>query len=206
MTSRSISIIFISVLFLSISCGNDKFIVTIDNQYEIVDQEKVVVLQTTRTLTLDSLPIAVLTKIMNYNNDSRIEFLTGLRKDDGLQNYMLDSIYYDSASNDTLKKSFIYNGQDWHLTQNFHKKFRFDKQIYYFMTERQNVNERYYKKEIFYRFNSDSKLISETEFECNGKTECDSTTRKEFFYSSIGNLDSTVFYVWKNNEWARFVK
>ena len=67
---------------------------------------KQLVSQTIKTLRqTDSLPIAILTRVSNQSNDVRLKYLTGLSKEDGLQDYLLDSIYYDKIGNDTLKKS-----------------------------------------------------------------------------------------------------
>src|SRR5690606_32773620 len=129
---------------------DDSFVQT-EDQYETIDGKEQIVSQLVKTLRVsDSLPIANLTKVYNYNNDIRLQYLTGLTKEDGLQDYLLDSIYYDKLGNDTLKKSFVHLNNEWQPTQTFYKKFSAGKKVSYFMTERPFKKDRYFKKEIFY--------------------------------------------------------
>ena len=192
---------------LASSCIRDKddFIIQTENQYETIDGEKQIVSQTIKTLrNSDSLPITILTKVSNYRNDTRMKHLTGLTKEEGLQNYLLDSIYYDKTGNDTLKKAFVYLGNNWQPTQTFYKKFTVDKLVSYFMTERPFKKDHYFKKEIFYSYNDSGNILTETEVECNKKNECDSVFKEKYIYNSAGKLDSTIVYVWKNNEWREY--
>lgn len=197
------------LIILTASCNSDKqkFIIQTENQYDTIDGKKQIVSQTIKTLRMtDSLPISILTKVSNYNNDIRLKYLTGLGQDDGLQDYLLDSIYYDNIGNDTLKKSFVHLDNNWQPAQTFYKKFTADKQVSYFMTERPFKKDHYFKKEIFYAYNNTGNILTETEVECHQINDCDSIFKKKYIYSSTGKLDSTIFYTWKNNEWTEHKK
>jgi hypothetical protein len=194
---------------LTVSCNSDKekYIIQTEDQYDTIDNKKEIVSQTIKTLRIsDSLPIAILTKVSNYNNEIRLKYLTGLNKEDGLQEYLLDSLYYDNFGNDTLKKSFVQLDNNWQLAQTFYKKFRADNQVSYFMTERPFKKDYYFKKEIFYAYNNAGNILTETEVECRLKNECDSIFKKKYIYNVPGKLDSTISYIWKNNEWTEFKK
>ena len=202
-----ITILFLTILTVSCNSDEQKFINQTENQYDTIEGKKQVVLQTVKTLRIsDSLPIAILTKVSNYNNDTQLKYLTGLNKEDGLQDYLLDSIYYDKNGNDTLKKSFVHLDNNWQPSQTFFKKFTADKQVSYFMTERPFKKDHYFKKEIFYAYNKTGNILTETEVECHQRNECDSIFKKKYIYSSMGELDSTIFYTWKNNEWTEHKK
>jgi hypothetical protein len=124
-------------LILTVSCKSDNALtVKTENRYELVDGKREVVEQVIKHLTKsDNKPISRLTRVFNYNSDVRIEQLTGLTKDKGLQDYLLDSIYYDSKGNDTLIVHFVHLGK-WHRTQRTRKKFRTDNRIEHLITER----------------------------------------------------------------------
>ena len=202
-----ITILFLIILTVSCSSDKLKFIIQSENQYDTIEGKKQVVSQTIKTLRVtDSLPISILTKVFNYNNDTRLKYLTGLGKEDGLQDYLLDSIYYDKVGNDTFKKSFIHHDNNWQSAQTFYKKFRADKQISYFMTERSFKKNHYFKKEIFYLYNNAGSILSETEVECHKKNECDSIFKRQYIYKSTGKLDSTIYYIWKDGKWAELRK
>lgn len=205
---RQFSTILLLTL-LTVSCNSDKekYIIQTEDQYETIDGKKQIVSQTIKTLRrTDSLPIAILTKVSNFNNDTRLKYLTGLSKEDGLQDYLLDSIYYDINGNDTLKKSFVHLDNSWQPTQTFYKKFGADKQISYFMTERTFKKDHYFKKEIFYAYNNAGNILTETEVECHKENDCDSIFKKKYVYNETEKLDSTISYIWKNNEWKEFKK
>lgn len=72
------------------------------------------------------------------------------------------------------------------------------------MTERPFKKNHYFKKEIFYSYNNDGNLATETEAECHLRNECDSIFKKRYIYSLAGKLDSTVSYVWENKAWSEF--
>jgi len=204
---RQIAILLITLLTISCNMNKGDFITKIEEQYETIEGREQIVSQTITTLRVsDSLPISVLTKVSNYSNDYRLQYLTELSKENELQDYLQDSIYYDKFANDTLKKSFVYLDNRWQLTQIFHKKFRADKQVSYFMTERPFEKNSYFKKEIFYTYNSSGKVLTETEVECLQRTDCDSIFKKEYVYDVTGKLDSTISYIWINDEWSRFKK
>lgn len=185
------------------SCSQKQnLIVQTDDKYEVIDGRKQIVAQTIKTLRkVDSLPIKIVTKIFNYEDDIRIKYSTGLSKQDGLQEYLMDSIFYDSKGNDTLKKSFVRLSNKWQPAQIFYKRFRFDNQVNYFMTERPFKKGTYFKKEIFYSYNDNAKLLKETEVECRQRNLCDSTFRRQYLYNSNGKLDSTFSYIWRNGKW-----
>ena len=200
-------IVSMLLIFLIASCSVDEngFIVQSENQYEIINGKNILVGQVIRTLRIsDSLPVAVLTKVSNYQNDTRIQYMTGLTEKDGIQNYLLDSLYYDETGNDTLKKSFVHQNKKWQPTQIFYKKFGKYNRVTYFMTERPYKKDRYSKKEIFYSYNSDGNIATQTEFECLTITDCDSVFKERYIYDPTGEVDSTVSYIWENNEWVEF--
>ena len=204
---RQIAILLITLLTISCNVNKDDFITKTEEQYETTEGREQIVSQTITTLRVsDSLPISILTKVSNYSNDYRLQYLTELSKENELQDYLLDSIYYDKFANDTLKKSFVYLDNRWQLTQIFHKKFRADKQVSYFMTERPFEKDSYFKKEIFYAYNSLGKVSTETEVECFQKTDCDSIFKKKYIYDVTGKLDSIISYIWINDEWSIFKK
>jgi hypothetical protein len=187
--------------------GNEEFFLKTEEKYEIVDGKKEIASETIKTLRVsDSLPVVILTKVSNYGNDARMQYLTHLTKEDGLQDYLLDSIYYDKFGNDTLKRSYVCIGKNWQPAQISRKQFRPDKQVNHLMTERPFKQNSYFRKEIFYSYNDNGKIISETELECTEKTVCDSTFKINYLYNLSGNNDSTVSYIWKNNEWIEFKK
>lgn len=196
------------LIIFTISCNsNSGIFIKTENQYETIDNKRQLVSQTIKTLrSSDSLPVAILTKVSNYNNDVRLKYLTGLKKEDGLQDYLLDSLYYDQFGNDTLKRSFVNLAKTWHLAQTLYKKYREDTQVSYFMSERDFNNDLYFKKEIFYKYNNLGNILTETEVECHQKNDCDSTIKIKYFYNSTGQLDSKIFYLWKNNEWTEHKK
>jgi len=202
-------ILFLTLLtVLAVSCNSDEGTFTqTEDQYEIIDGKKQIVSQTIKTLRkTDSLPVVILTKVSNYNNDVQMKYLTGLSKEDGLQNYLLDSIYYDKFGNDTLKMSFVHLNNNWQPAQIFYKEFTDDKQVSYFMTERPFKKDHYFKREVFYIYNNQGNILTETEVECHRKNKCDSIFKKKYVYNSANQLDSTIFYTWRNNEWAEFKK
>ena len=204
---RQIATLLITLLTISCNMNKGDFITKIEEQYETIEGREQIASQTITTLRVsDSLPISILTKVSNYSNDYRVQYLTELSKENELQDYLQDSIYYDKFANDTLKKSFVYLDNRWQLTQIFHKKFRADKQVSYFMTERPFEKNSYFKKEIFYTYNSSGKVLTETEVECLQRTDCDSIFKKEYVYDVTGKLDSTNSYIWINDEWSRFKK
>ena len=191
------------ILLTTASCSQNKnWIVLTNDKYEIVDGKKQIVAQTVKMLRrTDSMAIKIVTKIFNYENDTRLRYSTGLSKQDGLQDYLMDSIFYNSKGNDTLKKSFVRLNNKWQPTQIFYKRFRFDNQVDYSMTERPFKEGYYFKKEIFYLYNDKAKLLTETEVECRQKNSCDSTLRRQYLYNSSDKLDSTFSYSWRNGNW-----
>lgn len=186
-------------LILTVSCKPEsEFIINIKDRYEVVDGKKEVVEQVIQSLRKsDNKPVSRLTRIFNYDDDVRIEYATGLTKDDGLRDYLLDSIYYDSNANDTLKISYVHLDK-WYKTQLTRKEFRPDNQVEYFRTERQIKGS--FKMEIFYKYLSSGRLFSKTEFECSHLVACDSVFKTTFRYDSNGAVDSTM-YTWHDNKW-----
>lgn len=75
------------------------------------------------------------------------------------------------------------------------------------MTERPFKKDYYSKREKFYVYNKNGKILTETEAECIirnaafSRCGCDSTFKKEYIYNPTGKLDSTIYYIWTNNEW-----
>jgi hypothetical protein len=204
---RISTIILFAVLTLPSCSQKPNSITQIENKHEIVDGKKQIVGQTIKTLRQgDSLPIKVITKIFNYENDLRLKYTTGLSKEDGLQEYLMDSIFYDNNGNDTMKKSFVRLSNNWQPTQIFYNRFRSDNKVDYFMTERPFKQGYYFKKEIFYTYYDKGNLFTETEVECRQRNVCDSTFKRKYFYNSSGKLDSTLLYSWRHSSWTQIKK
>jgi hypothetical protein len=195
--------IFALVLILMISCkSGDQFIITTEDSVRMIGNKREVIEQIVQTLRKsDNKPITKVTRLCNYDDDVRIKYRTGLSKENGLQDYLLDSIYYDENGNDTLRESFVRINNKWMKTQLFRKTFRVDNQVQYFMTERHIEGRTKYKREIFYKYSDRGNILSETEFECSKMVACDSLSKKRFFYNSKGSVDSTVSYVWFDKTW-----
>jgi hypothetical protein len=149
----------------------------------------------------DSLLYSEMTKLSNYNDDYKIFLLTGIEKKDGLKEFLLDSIFYDSQNNDTLKRCYIFRDNEWKLKQCFSKSFRLDRQLNYFKTERPNDLVKY-KREIFYWYDSLNRCNTETSFECSKNRICDSIRKKIYFLSLSNKIDSTQYFYWKENIWV----
>jgi hypothetical protein len=196
------------IVIITQSCSqSNNFIKQKEDKYQVVDGKRQIVAQTIKTLRkIDSLPVKVITKIFNYENDTRLLYLTGLSKEDGLQEYSMDSIFYDNNGNDTLTKSFVHLNNNWKPTQIFLKRFSSDKRIKYFMIERPFKKDNYFKKETFYIYNNSGNLSSETEVECRQKNVCDSTYKRKYVYSISGKLDSTISYSWRNSNWGEIYR
>ena len=196
-------ILFFFLLTSSGCAQKNNFIEKVDNKYEVVDEKKQLVGQIVKQLRQkDSLPVTILTKVFNYEDDTRLKYLTGFSKKDGLQPYLVDSIFYDLNGNDTMTKSFARLNNAWQPIQLFYKRFRSDNKVDYFMTERSFKKDYYFKKEIFYLYNDNGKLLSETEAECRQRNNCDSTFKKQYIYSENGKVDSIISFSWKNNSWV----
>jgi hypothetical protein len=194
---------FALVLTLMISCkSGDQFKIITEDSVRVIGNKREVIEQIVQTLRKsDNKPIAKLTRLCNYDDDIRIKYLTGLSKENGLQDYLLDSIYYDANGNDTLKESFVRIDNKWMKSQFYRKTFRADNQVQYFVTERHPEGRTMYKREIFYKYSDLGNILSETEFECSEMVSCDSLSKKLFFYNSKGAVDSTVSYVWFDKRW-----
>ena len=161
-----ITLIITSTIF-SCSSSKDEQETVKEIKYEVVDGEKVATEEIIKLLRkIDNKPISILTRISNYTNDSRIKSLTNQSAEDGLNDYILDSLFYDSKGNDTLKISYLKINGGWQPTQLFKKKFNENDSIVYWETERPFKPNHYYRREIYYRYNNDNKVKYKTEFEC----------------------------------------
>jgi hypothetical protein len=173
-----------------------------DESYEVVDGNKTLVGQTISTYRKSDNNLRVkLVRIFNYKDDPRIYQLSGLKKDNGLSDYTLDSIYYDKRGNDTLKVSYISVGGKWVKTMSYKMRFRPDNTVYYSKMERHNDPK--FTNETFYSYNEAGKVTRETEYRCSVKAPCDSTYKKLYYYSSAQRLDSMVNFTWENKKWQR---
>lgn len=198
------NLLFLLVFLSSCNFAEDGYYTKTTTKNELVDNKPVVVSEKIETFRMsDHKRTAVLTKVFNYDDDIKIKTLTGLTKKDGLQNYLLDSIFYDKMGNDSLKKCFVFIDKQWQLTQIFIQKFDQNNKIIFYMTERPFSGMQYYKKEIYYKYNSFGKILSETEFECNQNT-CDSIFKKEYIYNSENKLEKQIFYTGKKGTWKEF--
>ena len=140
-------------------------------------------------------------RVFNYNNDPRIFQLTGLKKENGLSDYTLDSIFYDKRGNDTLKVSYVSAGGKWVKSMSYKMRFRPDNAVYYSKMERHNDPK--FTNESFYTYNEAGKVIRETEYRCSVKAPCDSTYKKVYYYSASQHLDSMANFTWENKKWQR---
>lgn len=171
------------------------------SEFKMVKGKKELVGQRIRTIELATdRVITELTQIYNFNDDARLQS-TGYFKKDGFQDYLLDSIFYDSIGNDVLKISYSLKNKKWNATQSFKKKYSAERKIEHFITERLNSTSDY-RKEILYKYNKSGLVSSETEFECSAMVKCDSIFKKKYFYNLHETLDSIISYKWENNRWV----
>jgi hypothetical protein len=124
-----------------------------------------------------------------------------LKKENGLSDYTLDSIYYDKRGNDTLKVSYISVGGKWIKTMSYKMRFRPDNAVYYSKMERHNDPK--FTNETFYSYNGAGKVTRETEYRCSVKSPCDSTYKKLYYYNAAQHLDSMVNFTWESKKWQR---
>jgi|GEM_PF-3059932 hypothetical protein len=173
-----------------------------EDSYEVVDGNKELVGQTISTFRKsDNNPRVKLIRIFNYKDDPRIYQLSGLKKENGLSDYTLDSIYYDKRGNDTLKVSYISVGGKWIKTMSYKMRFRPDNAVYYSKMERHNDPK--FTNETFYSYNGAGKVTRETEYRCSVKSPCDSTYKKLYYYNAAQHLDSMVNFTWESKKWQR---
>jgi hypothetical protein len=173
-----------------------------EDSYEVVDGNKELVGQTIITFRKsDNNPRVKLIRIFNYKDDPRIYQLSGLKKENGLSDYTLDSIYYDKRGNDTLKVSYISVGGKWIKTMSYKMRFRPDNAVYYSKMERHNDPK--FTNETFYSYNGAGKVTRETEYRCSVKSPCDSTYKKLYYYNAAQHLDSMVNFTWESKKWQR---
>lgn len=195
-------IIFLFVLIQVNRSGKEEFYSKTDESYEVVDGSKEMVGQTISTFRKsDNNLAAKLVRVFNYNNDPRIYQLTGLKKENGLSDYTIDSIYYDQRGNNTLKVSYISIGGKWVKTMSYRTKFNPDNSVMYSKMERHNDPK--FTNETFYSYNKAGKVTRETEYRCSVKFPCDSTYKKVYYYNSGQLLDSIADFTWENKKWQR---
>jgi hypothetical protein len=200
MTSK----IFLVLLFTFFHARGvkEEFYSKTQESYEMVDGNKELVGQTICTFRKsDNNPVVKLVRIFNYKDDPRIYQVSGLKKENGLSDYTLDSIFYDRRGNDTLKVSYISVGGKWVKTMSYKMRFRLDNAVYYSKMERHNDPK--FTNETFYSYNQTGKVIRETEYRCSVKSPCDSTYKKLYYYNTAQHLDSMVNFTWENKKWQR---
>ena len=172
------------------------------DSYEVVDGTRQIIGETISTFgKSDNVLRAKLTRIFNYKDDPRIYQLSGLKKENGLSDYTLDSIYYDKRGNDILKVSYISTGGKWIKSMSYKMKFRADNAVYYSKMERHNDPK--FTNETFYTYNDAGKVVAETEYRCSVKDPCDSTYKKVYYYNTAQRLDSMANFNWENKKWQR---
>jgi len=182
--------------------GKEELFTKTEYSYEVVDGNREVIGETISTFRKsDNVLRAKLTRIFNYKDDPRIYQLSGLRKENGLSDYTLDSIYYDKRGNDTLKVSYISTGGKWVKTMSYKMRFRSDNAVYYSKMERHNDPK--FTNETFYTYNNAGKVVAETEYRCSVKSPCDSTYKKVYYYNTSQQLDSMANFTWENRKWQR---
>ena len=190
------------VTFQTAHKGVEETYTKTDESYEVVDGTRELVGQTANTFRKSDNNLCVKkVRIFNYKNDERIIQLSGLRKEDGLSDYTLDSIFYDKRGNDTLKVSYISVKGKWVKTMSYRMKFRPDNLVTYLKMERHNDPK--FSNETYYTYNSAGKILRETEFRCSVKSPCDSTFKKLYYYSDNTHMDSIVNFTWENKKWNR---
>ena len=67
------------------------------------------------------------------------------------------------------------------------------------MSEKPFGNKNYYKREIYYKYNADGQMLSETECECIGNARCDFVPKKEYVYNQTKELDKKISYTWRDD-------
>lgn len=179
---------------------NDILIEKIENIYEEVDGKNQITEQTIKQLRPnDSLPVTILTKYFNHEDDVRLLYLTGLSKEDGLQEFLLDSFYYDQNGNDTLIKSYTKRNDIWHPIQILFKEFNEHNKLIY--SKHENINN-YFIRKLFYTYDNNRNLTSKTELVCRIKDVCDSTFKEKSIYTTSGKLKVTYNYYWIDGKWV----
>ena len=200
MTSK----LFFILLFTLIQAkgGKEELYSKTEESYEVVDGNKELVGQTISTFRKSDNSLRVkLIRIYNYKDDPRIYQLSGLKKENGLSDYTLDSIYYDKHGNDTLKVSYISIGGKWVKTMSYKMRFGPNNMVYYCKMERHSDPK--FTNETFYTYNDAGKVTRETEYRCSVKSPCDSTYKKLYYYNAVQHLDSMVNFTWENKKWQR---
>jgi hypothetical protein len=202
MMKKNIVLFLVAIIvFTSCSQTNDEFKTVEETKYENINGEKTAVSQTVKTIRLnDNQPISILTRISNHTDDSRIKYLTGQTSKDGLKDYLLDSLFYNEKGKDTLKKSFVRLDTIWQPTQLFKKKYNDYDSLSYWETERPFKENHYYRRGIYYSYDSAKRLISKTEFECINRQKCDSILKTVYDYSN--NRPEQWRYLYKNDSWT----
>ena len=195
-------LILLFVLLQAGKAGKEEYFSKSEEKYEMVDGNREIVGQTIGTYRKsDNNMVVKMVRVFNYNNDPRIFQLTGLKKENGLSDYTLDSIFYDKRGNDTLKVSYNSIGGKWVKSMSYKMRFRPDNAVYYSKMERHNDPK--FTNESFYTYNEAGKVIRETEYRCSVKAPCDSTYKKVYYYSPSQHLDSMANFTWENKKWQR---
>ncbi len=195
-----------ATIFTLLGCNSNSIsqsvTVETESKYDTVRNEKVLSGQIVRSFrSSDRKLLAELTKVNNYNDDYKLTLITGFTKKDGLSDFLLDSLFYDKNGNMTLKKSYVKRNGTWVQKQYSQSTYRPDNQIAHFKTERLN-EKKTFSKQVFYSYNEQGKLISETEYECSDYHPCDSSFKKQYFYNQNGKQDSTKFFTWSDKNWV----
>ena len=200
MTSKLLLILLLTIL--QAGRGKEELYSKKAQSFEVVDGNKELVGETISTFRKSDDVLRVkLTRIFNYKDDPRIYQLSGLKKENGLSDYTLDSIYYDKRGNDTLKVSYISVGGKWVKTMSYKMRFRPDNAVYYSKMEKHNDPR--FTNETFYNYNAAGKVTRETEYRCSVKAPCDSTYKKVYYYNPSQQLDSMANFTWENKKWQR---
>jgi hypothetical protein len=171
-----------------------------ENKYDSSDGQKLISGQIVRTYrSSDKKQISELKRIINYNDDIKIKSMTGLSKKDGLSDYLLDSMFYDGSGNMIMQKTYVKTKGKWIQRQYFKRSYSGDIQPKYSKAEANDKKP--VSKDVYYRYNDQGWLLSETEVECVGNGRCDSSLKKQYFYNSSGKRESAKSFVWTDRKW-----
>lgn len=190
-----------TLLSFNASISAQKTYVETENRYDSSQGQKLISGQIVRTFrSSDKKLVSELKKIINYNDDIKVRLMTGLSKKDGLSDYLLDSMFYDGSGNMIMQKTYVKAKGKWIKKQYYKKTYTYDIQPAYSKTAKP-TDKAGSSKEIFYRYNDQGWLISETEVECTDNGRCDSLLKKQYYYNSAGKQESAKSFIWTERKW-----
>lgn len=154
---------------------------------------------------IDSVVVKRLTQLNNFFNDAKLLTLTGYSSKDGLSDYLMDSIFYDSNRNDTLTKMYVKTkNKNWAYVQSIKRDFDEQNNLKHLLSER--FVPKHKIVEEFYTYHN-NRLKEQTTYWCDSSIPiCDSTSKSIYFQDNNGNLDSIQLFNWENGKWIYYQK